>query len=181
VGGTTLRVRRGEVVETAWKDGDGLRKDHGGSTGGGVSVRFDRPSWQNVNIASVNPGGKPGRCVPDVAADANWHTGYFMVVDGQGGPNGGTSAAAPLWASLVARVNAALGAGKRVGYLTPLLYQPAPKGGQPIGAVGFKDIQTGDNITAAVGGYKARPGYDAVTGWGTPLGSRLLQALGPIV
>lgn len=198
VGGTTLKraVGGGPVSEVAWKDGDGLRKDNGGSTGGGVSVHFPRPAWQNVQIASVNPGAIDGRVVPDVAADASANTGYWVVVDGQGGASGGTSAATPLWASLIARINAALGEGKQVGYLTPVLYQPAGGGssgavsgggataGAGAGSIGqqsCRDITSGDNKTASIGGYAAGPGFDAVTGWGAPVGNALLNALKTIV
>jgi kumamolisin len=175
VGGTTLsRTASGAVTETAWKDGDGLRKDNGGSTGGGVSTIFPRPSWQPASIQSVNPGSIEGRIVPDVAADASANTGYWTVVDGQGGVSGGTSAAAPLWASLVARLNGALG--KPVGYLSPLLYQAA-SGGQILGKTGCRDITSGDNETAAIGGYAAGQGYDAVSGWGVPIGTGLLAGL----
>jgi len=175
VGGTTLkRSATGVVTETAWKDGDGLRKDNGGSTGGGVSTYFARPSWQTVNINSVNPGSIVGRVVPDVAADASANTGYWTVVDGQGGASGGTSAAAPLWASLIARLNASLG--KPVGYLSPLLYQAAANG-KPFGESGCRDITSGNNETASIGGYVAGTGYDAVTGWGVPIGSALLNGL----
>lgn len=177
VGGTALRKSsNGQVNEVAWKDGDGLRQDNGGSTGGGVSVHFSRPDWQTVTIPSVNPGAIDGRVVPDVAADASANTGYWTVVDGQGGASGGTSAAAPLWASLVARINASLGNGKQVGYLTPLLYQ-AGADGTILGQSCCRDITTGDNITASVGGYAAGTGYDAVTGWGVPDGQLLLEAL----
>jgi hypothetical protein len=61
--------------------------------------------------------------------------------------------------------------GKRIGYLTPLLYQ----GG--VGSAGCADIASGDNVTATVGGYSAGPGYYAVSGWGTPNGKQLLAAL----
>lgn len=202
VGGTTLKratTSGGSVSEVAWKDGDGLRKDNGGSTGGGVSVHFPRPAWQNVQIASVNPGAIDGRVVPDVAADASANTGYWVVVDGQGGASGGTSAATPLWASLIARINASLGAGKQVGYLTPVLYQAAGTGGAgsgggavsgggvvgagtgSIGQQSCRDITSGDNKTASIGGYAAGPGFDAVTGWGVPMGNALLNALKTIV
>ena len=175
VGGTTLkRSTSGAVTETAWKDGDGLRKDNGGSTGGGVSTYFARPSWQTVEIDSVNPGSIVGRVVPDVAADASANTGYWTVVDGQGGASGGTSASAPLWASLIARLNASLG--KPVGYLSPLLYQAAAND-KPLGESGCRDITSGNNETASIGGYVAGVGYDAVTGWGVPIGSALLNAL----
>ena len=103
----------------------------------------------------------------------------FLVVDGRAGVTGGTSAAAPLWAALIARINQNLPKGKRVGYLTPVLYQVS--GNSTIGALGCRDIVSGDNSTAAVGGYSAGPGYDAVTGWGTPLGDKLLEELKKIV
>jgi kumamolisin len=184
VGGTDLRVIDGQPTETAWKDGDGLRADGGGSSGGGVSAHFPRPQFQaDVNVAPVNPGAQPGRVIPDVAAHAESDgqtTGYFMVIDGQAGPNGGTSAAAPLWAALLARINGALGDGKRAGYLTPLLYQAA-RGGGTVGSGACKDVTDGDNISAAGGGFRAGPGYDAVTGWGSPLGSKLLAALRQLV
>jgi kumamolisin len=174
VGGTILHNQNNEMLEMGWKDGDGLRKDGGGSSCGGVSVVFDPPSWQqSFEVESVNPGAKPGRCVPDVAADASVHSGYFMVVDGKAGPNGGTSAAAPLWASFISRINAVLG--KRVGYLTPILYQTKA------GTLGCQDIVTGDNATATVGGYSAKKGYDCVTGWGSPAGDKLLQALKTVI
>lgn len=183
VGGTTLRKSGGAYSETAWKDGDGLRQDKGGSTGGGVSVVFvPPPTWQGKTlVASVNPGAKPGRSIPDVAADASGHTGYFMVIAGKVIYEGGTSAASPLWAGLIARMNTSLAVSKkRVGYVTPLLYQD-PAGGPGVGAVGCKDINQGNNISAAVGGYTAGVGYDAVTGWGAPDGSKLLTALAPLL
>ena len=181
VGGTTLqRSSAGAITETAWKDGDGLRKDNGGSTGGGVSTIFARPSWQTVSIESVNPGSIEGRIVPDVAADASANTGYWTVVDGQGGASGGTSAAAPLWASLIARLNENMGVttgnAGAVGFLSPLLYQ-AGANGQSLGQTGFRDITSGNNDTASIGGYSAGPGYDAVTGWGVPIGTNLLSGL----
>jgi len=175
VGGTTLkRSTTGVVTETAWKDGDGLRQDNGGSTGGGVSTFFPRPDWQAVAIGSVNPGSIDGRIVPDVAADASANTGYWMVVDGQGGASGGTSAAAPLWAALIARINAILPS--PVGYLNPLLFQQGADGKQ-LGVSGFRDIVAGNNSTASIGGYQAGMGYDAVTGWGVPVGTALLDGL----
>jgi kumamolisin len=175
VGGTTLKKSSsGVITETAWKDGDGLRKDNGGSTGGGVSTIFPRPSWQTVTIESVNPGSIEGRVVPDVAADASANTGYWTVVDGQGAPSGGTSAAAPLWASLIARLNASLGA--PVGFLSPLLYAVGANG-QTLGQTGCRDITSGNNDTASIGGYSAGPGYDAVTGWGVPIGDVLASGL----
>jgi len=179
VGGTSLKKSTNGTVETVWKDGDGTRADGGGSTGGGVSTVFAVPAWQaGVAVPSVNPGAIAGRCVPDVAANAAGSTGYLMVAGGTRQVSGGTSAASPLWAGLIARLNATLSADKHVNYLTPLLYAPNAKtGGQPLGALGCKDITQGDNDTSAAGGYSAQAGYDAVTGWGSPNGATLLKLL----
>jgi kumamolisin len=77
---------------------------------------------------------------------------------------------------MIALINGQLGPGERVGYLTPLLYQPAG-GGHPVGASACADVVSGSNKTAKVGGYNAQPGYDAVSGWGTPDGMKLKQAI----
>jgi kumamolisin len=178
VGGTTIVSGK----DIAWKDGNGVRPD-GGSTGGGVSVVFDRPAWQSkVGVASINPAAKAGRCLPDVAANADWDASpYLLVVDGQAQPNGGTSAATPLWASLITLINAQRGPKKRVGYLTPVLYQATSgPGGQTIGAASCVDIKSGNNTTDPLGGYSASVGYDVVSGWGPPNGQTLMAALAKI-
>jgi kumamolisin len=179
VGGTSLQKAATGNVETVWKDGDGTRAEGGGSTGGGVSTVFPVPAWQaGIAVPSVNPGANAGRCVPDVAANAAASTGYYMVAGGTEQVSGGTSAASPLWAGLIARLNANLSADKRINYLTPLLYAPnSNTGNQPLGAVACNDITQGDNDTAAVGGYSAATGYDAVSGWGSPNGAMLLKLL----
>ncbi len=179
VGGTTIPVKGGSQPDIVWFEGDGLRSDNGGSTGGGVSEVFPRPQWQQgVNVTSVNPGAIVGRCVPDLAANADWNASpYLLVVDGGAQPNGGTSAATPLMASLMTRINATRGAGNPVGYVTPLLYQASPAGGTTVGASGCTDIVDGNNNTAKAGGYSAGASYDAASGWGTPNGVALMQAL----
>jgi kumamolisin len=175
VGGTTLIRKAGALTEVAWKEGDGLRKDGGGSTGGGVSGVFPRPVWQTVDITSVNPRAPKGRCIPDVSADAAESSGYRMVVFGKTITEGGTSAATPLWAAFIARLRAA---GKNVGYLTPQLYQANAKtSGKPLGKMCCNDITKGNNATAAAGGYSAGEGYDAATGWGSPKGESFLEFL----
>jgi kumamolisin len=79
-------------------------------------------------------------------------------------------------------MNASLAASsKRVGYLTPVLYQAASAGGASVGALGCKDIVKGENNTAVVGGYTSSAGYDAVTGWGSPNGTALLTAVAPLL
>ncbi|WP_080485598.1 MULTISPECIES: S8 family serine peptidase [Burkholderia cepacia complex] len=173
VGGTTLMRTTGS--EVVWFEGDGLRRDQGGSTGGGVSAMNPRPSWQTANIPSVNPHAPAGRIVPDVAANAAGGTGYFMVAQNTPQVSGGTSAATPLWAALIARLRQA---GKPVGFLTPLLYQANPNtNGQPLGAVSCKDITVGSNAAGTAAGYSAGVGFDAVTGWGSPDGATLLAKL----
>lgn len=181
VGGTTIPGKNSGKPDICWKEGTGVRDSGGGSTGGGVSAVFERPNWQEgITVQPVNPGGFVGRCIPDIAANADWNASpYLLVVDGGAQPNGGTSAATPLCASLVALINAARGPGKQLGYLTPLLYQTAGPGigGPTIGAAGCTDVVSGDNITDKIGGYSAGPGYDAVCGWGTPDGKKLMAAL----
>ena len=168
-GGTTLESSGTQISsEVVWNDGA-----NGGATGGGVSDYIALPSWQqNANVPpSVNPGNHVGRGVPDVAANADPNTGYQILSDGQQGVVGGTSASAPLWAGLVARLNQQLGT--PAGFLTPLLYPSA------VSTSGFNDVTSGNNdITGQIGGYNAGPGWDACTGWGSPKGTALAAALG---
>jgi kumamolisin len=170
-GGTSLRLVGDQIAgETVWNSGS--REAGGGATGGGISEMNALPSWQQGIVPpSVNPDHHVGRGVPDVAGDADGRSGYTILVDGHTlGGVGGTSAVAPLWAGLIARVNQQLG--KPVGFINPLLY-----GG--IGNQGvFHDITTGNNDpTGKIGGYAARAGWDPCTGWGSPDGTRLVQAL----
>jgi kumamolisin len=153
------------------------QRDASGSTGGGVSAVFPRPSWQkNISIKSVNSAAIVGRIIPDIAANADWVASpYLLVVDGSSQGNGGTSAAAPLIASLIALINASLPKNNLVGYLTPVLYESS--GGSTIGATCCTDVVSGGNKTAKAGGYEAGPGFDAVSGWGTPIGAKLAAAI----
>jgi kumamolisin len=167
-GGTTLQSSGTSITsETVWNDGP-----NGGATGGGISDSIDLPTWQaNAHVPpSVNPGGRIGRGVPDVAANADPETGYQILADGEQGVVGGTSAAAPLWAGLIALVNQKLGT--PVGFLNPLLYS------QLAGADALNDITTGNNdITGEIGGYSAGPGWDPCTGFGSPNGNAIGNAL----
>jgi kumamolisin len=162
-GGTKL-VASGTVVtsESVWNENPASS-----ATGGGVSDFFPVPAYQTTTgiPASANPGGHKGRGVPDVAGDADPATGYLVRVDGQEFVIGGTSAVAPLWAGLIALMNQKLG--RPVGFLNPLLY------GSLLGTGSFRDIASGNN-----GAYSSKTGWDACTGWGTPIGAKLLHALG---
>jgi kumamolisin len=150
-GGTTI-ASTSPIQEVVWNDGT-----DGGATGGGVSSSFLIPSWQ---AASNIPGNKY-RGVPDVAGNADPNTGWLVIVDGQLMVIGGTSAVAPLWAALACCLSQALG--KNVGFMNPTLYQLKGWG---------RDIVSGNNGT-----YTARSGWDACTGNGVPIGTRLLAAL----
>ena len=158
-GGTHLHIDNGAVRETVWNEQHGSMQM---SSSGGFSRVFARPSWQPASLAE-KCGAKSGRGVPDVAAKADLATGYEIVAGNHTIPMGGTSAAAPLWAGLIARLNQKLKT--RVGYLTPLLYARRF-------AHTTHDITAGNN-----GPHNAMPGWDPCTGNGTPDGKALLAAL----
>ena len=169
VGGTMISDE-----EVVWWQSPGRRTGNGnsGATGGGVSTIFPRPSWQTIDIASINSTSIKGRIVPDVAALAGPPL-YALILLGQSAPNGGTSASAPVWTSLVGRINAALPAAKKQRFLPPLLYQ------NNVGTQGFTDITSGNNASHPKPGkgYAAGRGFDAVSGWGVPNGEKLLSVL----
>ncbi|WP_322011915.1 S53 family peptidase [Paraburkholderia sp. J12] len=159
-GGTHVTASNGRIVrEAVWNGGA-----EDGATGGGVSATFALPAWQK-GLSVVHRNGGTGalvrRGVPDVAADADPESGYSVRIGGTDTVVGGTSAVAPLWAALIARVNATRG--KPVGFVNALLYA------QP-GA--FNDVTSGNN-----GDYSAAPGWDACTGLGTPVGSKVAAVL----
>jgi kumamolisin len=160
-GGTTLKGSGTTITsEVVWNE---LASDEG-ATGGGVSMLFPLPTWQqNSNVpAPTSSGG--GRGVPDVAGDADPSTGYEVRVDGETAVIGGTSAVAPLWAGLIALANQQNGVA--VGFVNPALYG--------VGATkAFHDITQGNN-----GAFSAGPGWDACTGQGSPVGSAVIQLLG---
>lgn len=172
-GGTTLAGVAGESVsEVVWNDGDGW------ATGGGISDAFPVPAWQEVSMPdNLNATGVLGRGLPDVAGNADIASGYIVLVDGRYVPTGGTSAVAPLYAALTARLNQALQ--RPVGELLPNLYAIAPDAMSEV----FRDITDGDNSVPAsnfgpqTAGYSAGPGWDACTGLGSIHGGGLLKQL----
>ncbi|HUC10412.1 MAG TPA: S53 family peptidase [Stellaceae bacterium] len=171
VGGTTLHARKRKngqvaVTEVVWNDGPGS------GTGGGVSDITPVPDWQaGTAPRSINPGAFAGRAIPDVAANADPATGYVVMSGGRLGVVGGTSAAAPLWGSLITRINALLNG--RMGNFNALLYGVLGPNGV------LRDITSGNNDTDGLldGRFAAGPGWDACTGWGAPDGAKLLAAL----
>jgi kumamolisin len=161
-GGTKLDANGSTLVsEVVWND----LAENDGATGGGVSNFFALPSWQaNANVPAPS-GATGGRGVPDVSGDADPYTGYQIRVDGQTTVIAGTSAVAPLWAGLVAVANQQLGT--QVGFLQPAIY--AAKA-----ASAFNDVTEGNN-----GAFSAASGWDACTGLGSPIASKLIPLLAP--
>lgn len=161
-GGTALHSANGQIQsETVWNDGA-----NGGATGGGVSSHFSKPKYQ-AGINVPKPTGtvnKDGRGVPDVAGVADPDTGYEILVDGQEGIVGGTSAVAPLWAGLIALLNQELG--RNLGWIHNTLY------GTLAAKNALHDITSGNN-----GAYKAAKGWDPCTGLGSPDGQAILNVL----
>ncbi|SDR43862.1 S53 family peptidase [Paraburkholderia tuberum] len=159
-GGTHLSSSGSAITrEVVWNDGE-----QGGASGGGVSRAFPVPAWQQgLSVTATGGGGQPlgGRGVPDVAGDASPLTGYDVLVDGMQTVVGGTSAVAPLWAALIARINAAKG--QPAGFVNAKLYK----------APGVcNDITQGNN-----GSFAASKGWDACTGLGSPNGGKVAGAL----
>ena len=176
VGGTTVGDISGlSFDEYAWNDSFTFGGFTGfGASGGGVSDLFPQPAYQvDARVPpSVNDNHR-GRGVPDVSANASPSSGYPIILGGAPSlfPANGTSASAPLWAGLIAVVNAALD--ENVGFVNPVLYA--------LGSSVFRDIvaEPGatDNSFAGVKGYPVVPGWDACTGWGSPKGTALLRGL----
>ncbi len=163
-GGTTLQGSGSAIAsEVVWNE----IASGEGATGGGVSNVFALPSYQtSAGIPAQPETGFVGRGVPDVAGDADPTTGYYILVDGQNEIVGGTSAVAPLWASLIALFNQQLGT--PVGFVNPSLYGKEAS---------FNDITSGNNDDSNLGYYSAQAGWDACTGLGSPNGAAILAGL----
>jgi kumamolisin len=153
VGGTqpTLNVGLGGGItgiasEPAWN-----------RSGGGLSISYPAPSWQLVGSAG-SVIGSGGRGVPDVAGPAADNLVYF---NGQAAQLAGTSFSTPMWAGLVAEMNAIRGA--PFGFLTPRLYALAASEEAGGSTHAFSDVTSGGNCL-----YPARAGWDLATGWGSP-------------
>ncbi|MGB8346324.1 MAG: S53 family peptidase [Ktedonobacteraceae bacterium] len=164
-GGTSLIRQGNSTSEVAWNQ-----------SGGGFSQFFSEPSYQQTLPTSDQSLIKGRRGVPDVSADANPLTGLAFYEDGTWGLAGGTSAAAPLWAGLMAIADQM--AGKGLGFINPTLYKLALSNRY---ALDFHDITSGNNSVNSQGvnvpGYAAVRGWDPVTGLGSPNAENLLPDL----
>lgn len=185
VGGTSLASTVGPV-ESVWNDGT-----QGGAGGGGVSTLWAAQPYQSgfargQSSISCGSGGTACREVPDVSADADPNTGYDIYwkptssTGAKGWPAnywgvlGGTSAAAPTWASLVALADASSACSSApVGFANPGLYAAA----RTSYGSNFNDITSGDNSIGGVAGYSAGRGYDMASGLGSPIGTTLASTL----
>jgi subtilase family serine protease len=174
-GGTSLTadpVTGAYISETAWNTlpVQPPPGGHSSASAGGFSNLFARPAYQDGV-----PGIGATRGVPDVAGDASNATGMALAISAPGGgyvllSAGGTSAAAPFWGGLIALADQE--AGRSLGFVNPAIYRIA-RG--PLYHEAFHDVTTGNNTVVlltsppvTITGYQAGPGWDPVTGWGTP-------------
>lgn len=157
VGGTTLQLEydsQGKPLrflsETTWT-----------GSGGGLSIVYDRPSYQQAMMLEGTT-----RAVPDLSLLADpGGPGYFIVRRGLVTTVGGTSAATPCWVGIFALANQ-LVEGRGFGLVNPRLYKLG-QAQQQGGARAFRDITVGNNSVFGVVGFEAKPGYDLCTGWGS--------------
>ncbi len=167
VGGTDLTTSGAAgpwASETAWSD-----------SGGGISPDdIPIPSWQQISgvINSSNKGSTTLRNGPDVSANANFT--FYVCADQTtctANEYGGTSFATPMWAGYIALVNQQLAENGKstIGFINPTIYEQNVTSDY---ATDFHDITSGTS-----GSYSAVVGYDLVTGWGSPNGQGLINAL----
>ena len=164
-GGTTIKdVSDPSFTETTWPQ-----------TGGGISDVFPLPSWQQgIGVPPSANDGHIGRGIPDVAGNADPDSGCKLWINGEKThvSVGGTSAVAPLYAGLMALINAHLP--NPAGYLNPRLYSYGKSPNLKV----FRDLADGvSNTSNGAPGYTSGPGWDACTGWGSINGNALLNAL----
>ncbi|SEO28953.1 hypothetical protein SAMN02990966_01518 [Rhodospirillales bacterium URHD0017] len=185
-----------------WTPGN-FGSNYTGSDAGNGGVDFTRPMpWYQDALLHLTPPTTTdgtdahGRGVPDVAAPAGGN--LFYTVPNSNfvgtGPDGGTSAATPFWASLAVQVNAIFADQglPKLGYMTDLLYVAAA-----IAPGSFNDVTVGNNVSSYLNGnatgdvydaggqqivptghgYYAGPGYDLTTGLGSPNGTLLARTL----
>ena len=147
----------GYGTEVVWNE-------NGAASGGGMTS-LPRPAYQR---------GRAQRTVPDVAFPAS----EIYPIGFQGQMLccvGGTSAATPVWAGVIALLDQL--DGRRAGFLNPRLYalgRAQTHGGPPV----YHDVTEGSNAVPSARGFQARRGYDLATGWGTIDGAAFLRSFG---
>lgn len=178
-GGTSLTANHktgAYISDSAWGLPFGDPGSHFQASGGGFSSVTPRPSYQD-DVAGIGAY----RGVPDVAADASPHSAMAVVTSAGDGKytisgNGGTSASAPMWAGLVALADQY--AGHHLGFVNAAISRI---GRSTLYHKAFHDITSGNNTVSfppkTIKGYEATPGWDPVTGWGSPDASVLVPLL----
>ena len=172
VGGTYLNTTNHGMwqSETVWSWGDGKT-----GSGGGISSYYSIPSWQAGTSMANNQGSPTRRNLPDVAMVAD--SVHYYADNGSSGSISGTSCSAPLWAGFTALINqqaAALGK-EPVGLINAAVYSLG--NGSNYSAT-FHDVTGGDNTSIdSPTAYYATTGFDLCTGWGSPTGQKLIDAL----
>ena len=176
VGGTLLNTASAGGAyssETAWNRNNGI------GSGGGISTQYAIPTWQQGIGMTGNLGSTTMRNVPDVALTADY---VYVHADGSDVLEGGTSCAAPLWAGFTALINqrSMSNSNTTVGFMNPLVYAIG-KGANYASAL--HDTTVGNNYsTSSPAKFPATTGYDLCTGWGSPKGEGLIDAIaGPAV
>ncbi len=172
VGGTTLTM---SGSGSAWQSESVWNWGGGSGSSGGISSYYAIPDWQVGLNMSLNQGSTTKRNIPDVALAAD--NVYSYSDNGASGSVGGTSCAAPLWAGLMALANqqAAANGKPSVGLINQAVYAI---GAGADYAQAFHDITKGDNTwSSSSAQFYAVSGYDLCTGWGTPAGQGLIDAL----
>ena len=171
VGGTLLNTSGGAwSSETVWTWNDGAT-----GSSGGISDYYAIPSWQAGTSMAKNKGSSTRRNIPDVAMVADYV--YFYSDNGQAGSVSGTSCSAPLWAGFTALINQQAAASGRpsVGLINAAIYT---LGNSANYAATLHDVTVGDNTSlASPSSFFATAGFDLCTGWGTPAGQKLIDAL----
>ena len=180
VGGTTLTMSYGGMnyaSETVWNSGTPNANGGNWGSSGGVSAYYALPAWQQGVSMKANGGSTEFRNIPDVALTAD--NIYTRSDNGETNDTEGTSCAAPLWAAFMALVNqqAAAAGASSAGFVNPAIYSIGKS--SAYGAC-FHDITKGNNYwPGSPTNYSAVAGYDLCTGWGTPGGASLINALAP--
>ncbi len=173
VGGTELFATVNGVYrnEITWNETD-LGLPYNIASGGGFSTIFSRPSYQNGVVNLDNRG------VPDVAYNAGVNGGVLVVFGGSVLLVGGTSAGSPQWAGIVALAEQS--EGERIGLLNRIVYHIGESSAR---VSTFHDIIAGNNAffflnkSLSFTGFAAQTDWDAATGWGTPIVSKLVPRL----
>ncbi|GAC1347031.1 MAG: hypothetical protein NVSMB27_11640 [Ktedonobacteraceae bacterium] len=145
-------------------------------SGGGMSTFFSEPDFQKTMPSSIQSQLKGQRGLPDIAGDADPSTAMTDYILGRWTQVGGTSASTPFWAAIVAIANQV--AGHSLGFINPAIYK---LGVSQNAQKDFRDIISGSNTVKSgniqVAGFQAAPGWDAVTGWGSPQASQFIPDL----